>query len=94
MNQATLQANGASAELLDTHDTTERKTKKPRLRNAEARLQDPDDNTATSADTRYGQAHNREYMQNTASLTCGMPMADYVTRMPLPSGCMKFDLGR
>jgi hypothetical protein len=35
---------------------------------AEARLQDPDDNTATSADTRYGQPHNREYMQNTAFL--------------------------
>jgi hypothetical protein len=36
--QATLQADGASAELLDTHEIMERTTKKPRLRNAEARL--------------------------------------------------------
>jgi hypothetical protein len=36
--QDATRTNGASAELLDAHDTTEKKTKKPRLRNAEARL--------------------------------------------------------
>jgi hypothetical protein len=35
-SQATLQADGASAEPLEAHDATERNTKKPRLQNAEA----------------------------------------------------------
>jgi hypothetical protein len=25
---------------------------------------------------------------------CGIPKTDYVTRTTLPSGCLKFDLGR
>jgi hypothetical protein len=33
-----MQADSASAQLLKTDEATQRKTKKPRLRNAEARL--------------------------------------------------------
>jgi hypothetical protein len=57
------------AQPLVPHDATETETIKPRLQNGEDRLQDPDDTIATPADTRYGQPHNREDMQNTASLT-------------------------
>jgi hypothetical protein len=37
-HQNAMQADGASAQLLKTDEATQRKTKKPRLRNAEARL--------------------------------------------------------